>query len=349
MAIAAPFGTNFLGTTDNQSLDLRANNIPHTRIRTNGQIEVLNTGRSVFLGDRAGASEDGNNRYNTGIGSSALLYNNSTGNTAIGFVAMQVSTGSNNTTAGYATMANGNSNGASNTALGQVALIRNTTGSYNIAVGAQALSNNNTGNYNTGTGAFALTSNTTGNENIGIGAHATRNNTTGNYNIGIGYFSLISHGTGSNNLGIGSIATVTVNNLSNATAIGYGAEVAQNNSLVLGGTGGNAVSVGIGTNAPLSVLDITGAGSMAIKSGLVAGTDNPDNTASVWRYASGAGAIVLPDATTYANRLYMIANVTGTTLTISSYNDLAGVAQTTLATGASIMIISDGISWLQIR
>lgn len=87
---------------------------------------------------------------------------------------------------------------------------------------------------------------------------------------------------------------------------------------------------------------------MAIKSGQVAGINNPDNTASVWRYTLGTGSIILPDAITNANRLYMIVNQTGTALTISSYNDLAGVAKTTLNTCAAI-IVSDGVSWLQIR
>lgn len=343
-------GTDFLGTTDNQALEIKTNNILHTRIRTNGQIEVLNTGGSVYLGQKVGISDDLNNHFNVGIGNSALvIMNTGTGSTAIGFCAMQSSTGSYNTTAGYFVMGNINGNGASNTGLGQVTLLRNSTGSYNTALGGQVLSNNNAGNYNTGVGANSLISNTSGIENTAIGFNATNNNTTGNYNTGIGSSALTNNFTGSNNVAIGRAAYFTVDNLSNATAIGYNAQGDQSNSLVLGGTGADALNVGIGTTTPLSTLEVTGAGSMAIKSGQVAGTNNPDNTASVWRYNSGTGSITLPDATAYANRLYLIANQTGAALTISSYNDLAGTAQTILAAGSSIMIVSDGVTWLQIR
>jgi len=103
--------------------------LPRPRIRTTGQIEVLNTGQSVFLGERAGNSEDGNNRYNIGIGSSSLLFMGSgTGNAAIGFCSMQSSLGDYNTVAGYFAMGNVNSNGAYNTGLGQATLVRNSTG-----------------------------------------------------------------------------------------------------------------------------------------------------------------------------------------------------------------------------
>ena len=45
--------------------------------------------------------------------------------------------------------------------------------------------------------------------------------------------------------------------LTNATAIGYRARVTQSNSLVLGGTGVNAVNVGIGTTTPTARLTIS--------------------------------------------------------------------------------------------
>jgi len=50
-------------------------------------------------------------------------------------------------------------------------------------------------------------------------------------------------------------------NISNATAIGARARVDQSNSLVLGGTGDNAVNVGIGTTKPSNILTVArGAG-----------------------------------------------------------------------------------------
>lgn len=97
-------GTSFLGTTDNQPLDFRTNNTVHHRMTAKGQIEVLNTGQSVFLGQGAGNSDDLANRNNAFLGHSAGTL----------------------TTAGY------------NTAVGSGALASNTTGAGNTAVGASS-------------------------------------------------------------------------------------------------------------------------------------------------------------------------------------------------------------------
>src|SRR5690606_6270562 len=47
--------TNFLGTTDDQPLVFKTNNVSRVRITSKGQIETLNTKNSVFLGQGAGA------------------------------------------------------------------------------------------------------------------------------------------------------------------------------------------------------------------------------------------------------------------------------------------------------
>jgi hypothetical protein len=57
---------------------------------------------------------------------------------------------------------------------------------------------------------------------------------------------------------IGSNANAGADSLTNATAIGYNAVVSASNALVLGGTGGSAVNVGIGTTTPGSILSIDG-------------------------------------------------------------------------------------------
>lgn len=59
---------------------------------------------------------------------------------------------------------------------------------------------------------------------------------------------------------MGYSANVGAGNLTNATAIGANASVTQSNALVLGGTGSNAVNVGIGTTAPAYTLDVKGSG-----------------------------------------------------------------------------------------
>ena len=344
-------GTNFIGTTDNQNLDIRTNNTIHTRIRTNGQIEVLNTGRSTYLGENAGINDDLSTRRNVGIGYNALSTNTTAvGNTAVGYIALQSTTANSNTAVGYQTMA-GNTTGTWNTALGQSALLSGSgnTGSYNTALGGQSLASNSTGSDNVSIGMNTMVSSSTGTSNVAIGGSGLNNNTTGNYNVAIGGVALSANTTGSNNIAIGYGANVTVGNLTNATAIGYAASVSQSNSMILGGTGANAVSVGIGTTAPVSTLDVVGSVGMQVKSSPVAGSNDPDATASIWIYNSGAGNITLPTASTCTNRMYVIVNKTGATVNISSYNDLTNTAQTTLTTATSITIVSDGTSWQQIR
>jgi trimeric autotransporter adhesin len=340
-------GTNFLGTTDNQALDIKTRNILHTRIRTNGQIEVLNTGRSVFLGENVGRQDDLNNHYNVGIGYYIMTQATSaTGITSIGYSSSQNArnTAAYNTTIGSAAMGNANIDGNFNTAMGRIALLSETSGNYNTALGVYAATSITTGNYNVSIGYYSMYFNTSGSENVAIGYSALYAS-TGNYNLGIG--SNARTPTADNSMAIGRFSGVTVNG--NATAIGYSAQAAQNNSLVLGnGTGSNAVKTGAGTTTPLSTLDITGTAGMTIKSGQVAGTDNPDNTASVWLYTSGTGTITLPAATDCANRIYIIVNQTGATVNISSYNNLAGTAQTTQPAG-SMMIVSNGTDWLRVR
>lgn len=350
-------GTNFLGTVNNQALDIKTGNLLHMRIRTNGQIEVLNTGRSVFLGEGAGLWDDANNRYNVGIGSSVMQQGGSaatttTGSTSIGNNSMQstTNTASYNTAGGTFAMGNYVVGGNFNTALGEIALLALSNGNYNTALGVRALLNNNTGNYNVGIGYNPLSQISSGSENTGIGYYAVAGTTTGNYNTGIGTSALGQQTTESNNVMIGHQANPSIINLSRIAAIGNSAQVDRTNSLVLGRSFGSTITqTGIGTTTPLSTLDVTGTAGMTIKSNQVAGTNNPDNTASVWLYTSGTGTITLPAATDCANRIYTIVNRTGATVNISSYNNLAGAAQTTRPSGTSMMIVSNGTAWLQIR
>jgi hypothetical protein len=342
-------GTHFIGTTDNQHLDFRTNNTVHMRIRNTGQIEVLNTGNSTYLGENAGLHDDMANRLNVGVGYSALATAVTGGaNTAVGYQALQSTTaGGSNTGIGFQALS-ANTSGSWNTAVGENAMLNTTTGIWNTAIGAQALIGSNTGANNVGIGRNALSGNTTGNNNVGIGINAMAANTSGEYNIAVGSGALITNITGSNNMAIGYNADVTMDALTNATAIGYKAKVAQSNSLVLGGTGADAVNVGIGTATPKSTLDVNGTIGIKVKSGQDAGTNDPDNTASIWLYTTGTGTITLPAAASSANRMYIIVNQTGATLDISAYTDLSGATQTTLATATSITISSNGTDWLRI-
>ena len=137
-----------------------------------------------------------------------------------------------------------------NSAFGYSALKNNTSGGSNTACGNSSLVNNTTGGSNTACGIYALQSNISGNGNTGVGNWALQANTTGSNNVGVGSFVAIQNSTGSNNTFLGSNTDVTINNLTNATAIGYNAKVGQSNALILGGTGSDAVNVGIGTTIP---------------------------------------------------------------------------------------------------
>ena len=245
-------GTNFIGTTDAQSLNFHINNILKLRITTKGQIETFNTGSSIFIGQAAGANDDLTDNYNVFIGDSVggattTGYNNN----AIGYLAMKSNTtGYNNTANGYQALKSNNTE-HENTAIGYLALSNNST-NYNTAVGSRALGYQpiTGGGLNTAVGYLALCNNTTGQENVALGKSAlasfggyvtgNRNtavgvqalyfNTSGEYNIGIGYEAMsynIVHGntTGSNNVGIGWRSLCTNITGSYNTGIGNSVDV----------------------------------------------------------------------------------------------------------------------------
>ncbi len=143
------------------------------------------------------------------------------------------------------------SNTSATTVLGDLSMASYQSGSFDTAVGNSALLGDTTGSDNTGLGYEALFSNTTGSGNTAIGFEAgmsaARLSTTGNNNTFVG----ASSGPG------------TQTTLSNATAIGANALVGESNALVLGGTGSNGVTVGIGTTTPNTsyLLDVEAASS----------------------------------------------------------------------------------------
>ncbi|MCX6718567.1 MAG: hypothetical protein NTY81_03140 [Candidatus Staskawiczbacteria bacterium] len=179
-----------------------------------------------------------------------------------------------------------NTTGSENTANGYQALFSNTTGWENTANGKNALFSNTTGHQNIADGQSALYYNTTGSNNTADGFFSLSANTAGNGNTASGYYSLQSNTTGSNNTAIGNNADVLSSNLTNATAIGYYAKVGGSNMLVLGGTGGFAVNVGIGTATPSAKLEIyTGNGTSGIKTSLICNGTTSNN--KLWTDASG--------------------------------------------------------------
>ncbi len=180
---------------------------------------------------------------------------------------------------GFAGTSSGNP-GTNNTGVGSNALLL-TTGFQNTAVGAGSFASNTNGSRNTGLGYFAgngnvttdntaigwnaLSGNFNGNSNFAGGSQALDSNFGGSFNTGVGMLTLHNNGTGNNNSALGYKAgtDAAFSGLNNTTAIGAFADVAASNSLVLGSINGvngatADTSVGIGTTAPASALDVEG-------------------------------------------------------------------------------------------
>jgi hypothetical protein len=198
---------NFIGTTDNQDVIFRRNNIQ------SGLIGVTNTsfGSTTLTSNTTGIN-------NTAIGR-VSLNSNTTGsfNTAVGGFALSNSTnGANNTAVGYQANLN-NTSGQSNTSLGQLALLNTTSGAFNTAIGRQSLTNNITGSSNTVLGALS----NVGADNLinatAIGARAQVDNSN---SVVIGSVFGINGATGSVNVGIGTTSPARRLHVSNGSSGG---------------------------------------------------------------------------------------------------------------------------------
>ncbi|MBW2937804.1 tail fiber domain-containing protein [Aureisphaera sp. CAU 1614] len=222
-------GTNdFIGTTDAVPLAFRTNNVDRVRITTGGQIEVLNTNSSVFLGENSGLT-------NTGLGNVTLGTNagaaTTTGNynVIMGYEAGRLLTSDSNNTfvgsfAGYNTdtgilntfigsgAGGSNTSGSNNTFLGISAASQNDAGSLNVIIGRATGLYNYDGNnnvyigYEAGRGALDPTMNASFSNNVYLGHRAGRD-ATGNNNVFLGYQAGYSE-TGSNKLFIENSSSI---------------------------------------------------------------------------------------------------------------------------------------------
>jgi len=163
---------------------------------------------------------------------------------------------------GYIDYLNAGSNDG-NTALGFSTLLANTTGYQNAAFGWKALTANTTGFGNAAFGNSALIASTSGSSNTSIGDLSLTGNTTGTGNTAVGYKAGVTataanaNSTGTNNVFVGFQAgPSSATQLDNAIAIGKNALVGSSNTMVLGGTGVDAVNVGVGVSAPAQKLHV---------------------------------------------------------------------------------------------
>jgi hypothetical protein len=169
-------------------------------------------------------------------------------NTAVGVSALAgANTGvGRNTSVGYQAGYN-NTTGNKNTFLGMYTGFEVSTGAENTFVGYATGPNGiaSTGSYNTGLGSQALYSNTSASYNTALGYQAGYTNVTGAFNVFIG--GLAGQGsTGSGNTFIGGG--------NNSAGYPAGFFMTGNNSVVIGGYGGNQDSLDIRTSNNYVVL-----------------------------------------------------------------------------------------------
>lgn len=285
------------GLTTGKAFEITdSDNTPKFTVLDNGLVTLAD---SINIGATGSYQQNGTpilyastTSYNTFVGADVgrlLKTNSGNYNSALGYRALYNATSSvANIAIGYQSLYSMIS-GNYNVGIGQNALFTATTSKGNVAVGYSTLQANTTGTYNVATGYNVLNDNTTGSFNVGISLNALQKNTTGSYNIGIGREALDELTTGSGNTAVGYFAgsydasvsdyhsvidnyatfigynarrsnvIASTTALNNITAIGKNAMVSTSNSLVLGGTGSDAVNVGIGTTSPATLLELVGA------------------------------------------------------------------------------------------
>ncbi|NMH29186.1 tail fiber domain-containing protein [Flavobacterium silvaticum] len=184
-------GTNFIGTTDNEDLIFKRNNLVSGQIRNT----LSAFGRSALAN-----SED---NQNTAFGYSGL-YQATTGNfnSAFGYMSLMDSNGSYNSAFGCQS-AHNITEGQSNCAFGQLSLGGTTTGMFNSGFGRHTLLTNTTGSDNSALGynADVSTGNLTNATAIGANAYVTASNT-----IVLGSIAGINEATDNVRVGIGLTA-----------------------------------------------------------------------------------------------------------------------------------------------
>ena len=232
--------SNFIGTTDNQSLVFKTNNIEWLKIKP--------TGRFIYNNIDSAPGWDSNLLF--GGGNDILT---SKGNTAFGVGSfVNASTGGYNTAIGTNSL-RGNISGFNNTGLGTNSLMNNIAGSQNTGIGENALGLAK-GNLNTSIGSHALYGDSNGDNNTAIGGYSLRGvQANASNNTAIGAQSFLFLRTGTNNIAIGyNTASIELTNASNSIYIGANVQPTNSspiNELNIGNwIYGKNGTIGIGTS-----------------------------------------------------------------------------------------------------
>ena len=210
---------------------------------------------------------------------------------------------------------------ATNTAVGNNALVANTTGANNTSVGYNALMRNSTGGSNTA---------------IGYAAGYYYNGTTGN-NL-----------TPSNSVYIGNGTSPLADAQTNQIVIGDSAIGAGSNTVTLGNT--SIVTTVLRGNVTAT------AGSLALKipTTVATSTYTMTSTDSTLIFTGGACTVTLLAAATYPGRIINITNAAAGTIISATSNVVpggsvtAGTALLSNAPGHFTWLQSDGTNWITI-
>ena len=240
-----------------------------------------------------------------------------------------------------------NTVGNNNSFFGAKAGQGNTTGEGNSFFGAGAGISNTTGGFNTSVGAAAGLLNTTGEINTFVGTNAGRNNSTGAQNTCLGGNSGLSLMTESKNTFLGDSSGGAAG-ITNSTALGQGAMVTISNAVVLG----NNCSVGIGTTAPNSTLQVAGSLSLPVRTSNQ-GVQTLTATDYVLVSTAGGATVVLPTMSSgIVGRVYIVKNRASSAITLGSpipTETIDGAATLSIAAGTAAQVISNGSVWFKIN
>jgi uncharacterized protein YejL (UPF0352 family) len=332
VVINAPGAATLIGSTGIASSTLSLIN----KIQSNsGTIWLAPYLSRCFFGGGAGNST-GSGDNNTAFGSGTLpIFAAGHDNTAVGTLSLAAdNSGSFNVAVGNATL-NLVQGGSNNTAVGYYAGGYTVSGSGNTAVGSGAMGLLGSNNTAIGNNALFFNGTTASSSNTAVGATAGQNETGAN-NTYVGYAA-------------GPVAQIA---LTNASAIGANAVVGTSNTMVLGGTAANAVSVCIGATNSAATLTVVGniATNLLTKTAsyLIGATDS-----IVIANAATRGFIVsLPSATNTNGRRYSVkkSDATGNIVMVAPPVGVTidGATQQTLSSqNQSVDIVNDGQNyWL---
>lgn len=225
---------NFIGTTDNQNLVFKRNNVD------SGLLSTLNT---AFGSGSLSSTSAALLSSAFGVNALAASVAGSVANAAFGNLSLSANTtGAHNSAFGHQSLQN-NTTGSRMTAIGSGALRTNNGGGDNVAVGYNSLDVITGATFNVAVGTDALGTLTTGNSNTAIGDN------TGNPAGGAGGVAFTS---GSGNILIGNSSTFLTAAANNQMNIGnaiFGNNLSNNIANL-------TANIGIGTATPTARVEI---------------------------------------------------------------------------------------------